>query len=98
MKLIKISVLTNATAANVERWFSDLTFPWTKLWNRLAPNSLDKLMELISMEPHIYDLDRDEITDLDKFLKKTAQRSTKLMQFNACVHYFWSNFYFFTKW
>ena len=22
------------------------------------------------MEPHTYDLDRDEITDLDKFLKK----------------------------
>ena len=54
MKLIKISVLANATAANVERWFSYLTFPWTKLWNRFAPNSLDKLMELISMEPHIY--------------------------------------------
>ena len=34
------------------------------------PNSLDKLIQLISMELHIYDLDRDEITDLDKFLKK----------------------------
>ena len=30
----------------------------TKLRNTLAPNSLDKLMQLISMEPHIYDLDR----------------------------------------
>ena len=27
-------------------------------------------MQLISMEPHIYDLDRGELTDLDKFLKK----------------------------
>ena len=27
-------------------------------------------MQLISMEPHTYDLDRDKITDLDKFLKK----------------------------
>ena len=55
MKLIKISVLTFLSA---------------KLQNTLEPNSLDRLMQLISMEPHIYDLDRDEITDLDKFLKK----------------------------
>ena len=27
-------------------------------------------MQLISIEPHIYGLDRDERTDLDKFLKK----------------------------
>ena len=58
------------TTANVERWFSILTFLLTKLQNTLTPNSLDKLMQQISMEPHIYDLDRDEITDLDKFLKK----------------------------
>ena len=50
--------------------FQFLTLLLTKLRNTLAPNSLDKLMQLISMEPHIYDLDRDEITDLDKFLKK----------------------------
>ena len=35
----------------------------------LAPNSLDKLMQLISMETQTYDLDRGEIADLDKFLK-----------------------------
>ena len=70
MKLIKISVLTFRTAANVERRFSVLTFLSAKLQNTLEPNSLDRLMQLISMEPHIYDLDRDEITDLDKFLKK----------------------------
>ena len=54
-------------------WKDDLqflSFLLTKLRNILAPNSLDKLMQLISMEPHIYNLDRDEITDLDKFLKK----------------------------
>ena len=50
--------------------FQFLTLLSTKLRNTLAPNSLDKLMQLISMEPHIYDLDRGEITDLDKFLKK----------------------------
>ena len=70
MKLIKISVLTFRTAANVERRFSVLTFLSAKLQNTLEPNSLDRLMQLISMEPHIYDLDRDKITDLDKFLKK----------------------------
>ena len=42
----------------------------TKLQNTLEPNSLDKLMQLISMEPHTYDLDRDKKTDLDKVLKK----------------------------
>ena len=60
--------------------FSFLTLVSTKLQNNLVPNSLDKLMQLISMEPHIYGLDRDEITDLDKFLKKTAHCSNKLMQ------------------
>ena len=50
--------------------FQFLTLLSTKLQNTLVPNSLDKLMQLISMEPHIYDLDRGEITDLDKFLKK----------------------------
>ena len=69
MKLIKISVSTSTTA-NVERRFSVLTLLSTKLRNTLAPNSLDKLMQLISMEPHIYDLDRKEITNCDKFLKK----------------------------
>ena len=70
MKLIKISVLITPTAANVERWYSVLTFLSTKIWNTLAPNPLGKLMQLISLEHHIYDLDRDKITDLDKFLKK----------------------------
>ena len=50
--------------------FQFLTLLSTKLRNTLAPNSLDKLMQLISMEPHIYDLDRGKITDLGKFLKK----------------------------
>ena len=62
MKLIKISVLTTATTTNFDD-FQFLTLLSTKLRNTLAPNPLDKLMELISMEPHIYDLDRAEITD-----------------------------------
>ena len=73
MKLIKISVLTTPTTANVERRFSVLTFVSTKLRNTLAPNPLDKLMQLISLEHYIYDLDRDEIIP-----EKTAQHSTKL--------------------
>ena len=58
--------------------FQFLTLLLTKLQNTVSPNLLDKLMQLISIEPHIYDLDRSEITDLDKF----AQDSNKLMQFN----------------
>ena len=50
--------------------FQHLTLLSTTVRNTLAPNSLDKLMQLISMEPHIYDSDRGKITDLDKFLKK----------------------------
>ena len=50
--------------------FQFLNLLLTKLQNTLVPNSLDKLMELILMEPHIYNLDRDKITDLDKFAKK----------------------------
>ena len=63
MKLIKISVLTTPTTANVEKQFSVLTFLSAKLWNTLEPMSLDKLMQLISVKPHICNLDRDEITD-----------------------------------
>ena len=49
--------------------FQFLTLLLIKLQNALVPNS-DKLMQLISIEPHIYDLDRGEIIDLDKCLKK----------------------------
>ena len=71
-KFIKISVLTTPTAANVEIVdFEFLTLLLTKLQNTLAPNSLNKLMQLNLMELHIYDLDSGEITDLDKFLKKS---------------------------
>ena len=73
LELRKISVLTAPPTGNVERRFSVLNLFSTKLWNTLAPNSnsVDKLMQLISMGPHICDLDRDEITDLEKFLKKS---------------------------
>ena len=41
---------------------------------------------IISMEPHICDLNKDEMTHLDTFLKKTAQRCNKLMQLNySCL-------------
>ena len=53
MKLIKISVLTTPTTANMERRFSVLTFLLTKLQNTLSPNLLDKLKQLISIKPHI---------------------------------------------
>ena len=50
--------------------FEFLTLLSTKLQNTLVPKSLDKLMQLISMEPHIYNLDMDEIIDLDKILRE----------------------------
>ena len=36
--------------------FQFLTLLSTKLQNNLAPKSFEKLMQLISMEPHIYNL------------------------------------------
>ena len=54
--------------ANVERSFSVLALLSTKLQN--ASNSLDKIMQLILLEPHMDDLDWGEITDLHKFPKK----------------------------
>ena len=50
--------------------FQFLTLLLVKLRIILAPNSLDKLIQLNSMEPRIFDLDKGEITDLKKFLKK----------------------------
>ena len=50
--------------------FPFLTLLSTKLRNTFATKSLDKLLQLISMAPHTNDLDRGEITDLGKFLKK----------------------------
>ena len=52
----------------MERQVSVLTFLSNKIHNTLALNSLGKLMQSISMEPNIYDLDK--ITDLGKFLKR----------------------------
>ena len=40
--------------------FQFFTLAPTKLRNNLEPNSLDKLMQLTSMEPHIYDLDMEK--------------------------------------
>ena len=55
-----------------------------KLKNTLPPNSLGKLMQLISMEPHMYDLHRSKKTDLDKFLKK--QHSIIVSWCNLTIH------------
>ena len=50
--------------------FQFLTLLLTKPRNTFVPKSLDRLMQLISMAPYIYDLDRGEITNSDNFLKK----------------------------
>ena len=44
--------------------FQFLTLLSTKLQNTLAPNPLNKLMQLV------YNSDRNKITDSNKFLKK----------------------------
>ena len=79
MKLINISILTTAATANMERRFSFLTFLSTEPRITLASNPLEKLMQL--MDPYIYDLDREEITNKE-IPEKTSQRSTKFMQLN----------------
>ena len=56
MKLFKISFLISPSN-EVEKGFSVLTLLSTKLCNALAPNSLDILMQLISLEPHTDVLD-----------------------------------------
>ena len=57
--------------------FQFLTLLSTKLQNTLVPNSLDKLMQLISMEPlYLRNNWFGQITS------ETPQRSTKLMQLN----------------
>ena len=49
MKFIKISVLTTPATRNMERRVSVFKLlNKTKLQNNLAPNSLDKLMQLIN--------------------------------------------------
>ena len=55
MKLKKISVLTTPAATNVGRQFPVFNSSFEKTTKYLA--SLDKLMQLISKEPCIYDLD-----------------------------------------
>ena len=64
MKLFKISFLISPSN-EVEKGFSVLTLLSTKLCNALAPNSLDILMQLISLEPHTDVLDWGKITDFD---------------------------------
>ena len=55
VKLKKISVLTTPVATNVGRQFPVFNSSFEKTTKYLA--SLDKLMQLISKEPRIYDLD-----------------------------------------
>ena len=47
---------------------------YTKLRHAFALISLDKLIQLISLGPHVQDLDWGEITDLHTFPKKSLGR------------------------
>ena len=64
MKLYKISFLISPSN-EVEKGFLILTLLSTKLHSALAPNSLDMLMQLISLESHTDVLDLGKITDFD---------------------------------
>ena len=67
MKLVSVSVLITCSTANVEKGFIFLTLLLTKQRNAWAQNSLEKLMQLISLRPRIDGLNWGEITDLHKF-------------------------------
>ena len=84
VKLLKISLLITPLTANVEKRFSVLTLLLTRLWNALPPKSLVKLMQLISLWPHTYDLDLGKISALYKFLNKLEGRVLTL--FNFIIH------------
>ena len=64
MKLFKISFLIYPSN-EVEKGFSVLTLLSAKLHNALTPNSLDMLMQSISLEPHTDVLDWGKKTDFD---------------------------------
>ena len=68
MKLIKISVLTTSTTKNVERRFSNFnsSFDYT---TKYFGTKLIRQTNVINFNG-TFDLDRDEVTDLQKFLKK----------------------------
>ena len=88
MKPIKISVLTTSTTANMERRFSvfNSSFDWTiKYFGAKL-----KQANAININRTSYDLDRGEITDLDKFLKKP--HSIVLSWCNLIIHIwiFWN--------
>ena len=54
LKLIKISLVITPSATNVEKGFLVLTLLSTELRNVLVQKSLEKLMQLISLEPHFF--------------------------------------------
>ena len=78
MKLMNMSVLVNLTATSVKRPFSVLTLFSTKLQNTLVLNSLDELMLLLAMEPHVYGWN----SWFEEIPEETAYHKTKLMQLN----------------
>ena len=63
MKLRKISLLITPSTANVKSRVLVFILTSTKL---RAPNPLDKIMQLVSLEPHTDDLDKGKVIDLDK--------------------------------
>ena len=83
MNLLKISVLTNPTTTNVERWFSvcNSSFDWT---TKYFGAKLIRQTDAINFNGTPYDLDRGEITDLEKFLKKP--HSMVLSWCNLTIH------------
>ena len=56
IELYKISLLITPSTANMGRVFSVLTVPLIKLQNALAPNSLNKWTQLISIGTCMDDL------------------------------------------
>ena len=61
MQVFKLSLLVPPSTANVERGFSILNLVHTKQRNRLAVNSLDRLLRLVLVGPQKLDDDTFEV-------------------------------------
>ena len=73
IQVFKLSLLVPPSTANVERGFSILNLVHTKQRNRLAVNSLDRLLRLVLVGPQKLDDDTYEVL-INKYRDKLPRR------------------------
>ena len=73
MKLFKLSLIITPSTANVERGFSALNLIHTKQRNRLAVQSLERLLPINLVGPKVLDEEVDE-TLVDNYKNAQAIR------------------------